>query len=60
MPLTFRQAARLAALALSLGVLAGCQGIMGDSSNSQVRVIDVSPKPPISTSTRTVVPSLTA
>lgn len=46
MPLIFRQAACLAALALSLGVLAGCQGIMGDSSSSQVRVIDVSSQAP--------------
>lgn len=50
MPLITRQsvpqAARLAALALTLAVLTGCQGIIGNQQSSQVRVIDASPDAP--------------
>jgi hypothetical protein len=45
-PQSARQAARLAALALSLGVLSGCQGLIANPSSSQVRIIDVSPDAP--------------
>jgi hypothetical protein len=45
-PQSARQSARLAVLALSLGVLSGCQGLIGNPSNSQVRIIDVSPGAP--------------
>ena len=41
-----QQAAYLAALALSLGVLSGCQGLNSNLSSSQVRIIDVSPDAP--------------
>lgn len=41
-----RQAVRLAALAVALGVFSGCQGVIGNPSDSQVRLVDVSPDAP--------------
>ena len=41
-----RQAACLISIAVSLAVLSGCQGIMANPSNSQVRIIDVAPAAP--------------
>lgn len=41
-----RKAASLAALSAGLGVLTGCQGLIGNASSSQVRIIDVSPDAP--------------
>jgi hypothetical protein len=41
-----RKAASLAVLAAVLGVLTGCQGLIGNASSSQVRIIDVSPDAP--------------
>jgi hypothetical protein len=41
-----RKAASLAVLASGLGVLSGCQGLIGNASSSQVRIIDVSPDAP--------------
>jgi hypothetical protein len=41
-----RQATRLVALAATLGVLSGCQGMISNPSSSQVRIIDVSPAAP--------------
>lgn len=46
MILALRKAGCLAALATILGVLSGCQGVMGNQSNAQVRIIDVSPDAP--------------
>lgn len=41
-----RKAASLAVLAAVPGVLTGCQGLIGNASSSQVRIIDVSPDAP--------------
>jgi hypothetical protein len=41
-----RQAFHLTAVAVMLGVLSGCQGIVNNPSSSQVRIIDVSPDAP--------------
>lgn len=41
-----RQAAHCALLVLSLGLLSGCQGLIGSPSSSQVRIVDVSPDAP--------------
>ena len=41
-----RQAARFASVAAIAGALTGCQGIVGNPSLSQVRVIDASPDAP--------------
>jgi len=50
MPLKIRQLVRqvalLAAVAVTLGSLSGCQSIIGNPSLSQVRIIDVSPAAP--------------
>jgi Domain of unknown function (DUF4397) len=43
MPCKLRQ---LAVLTAALGVLTGCQGLISNPSNSQVRIIDVSPDAP--------------
>lgn len=45
-PQSARQAVLLAVLALSLGVLTGCQGLVSSPSSSQVRIVDVSPDAP--------------
>src|ERR1700742_4280827 len=41
-----RQAARLAAAALALGVLTGCQAVINNQPLSQIRIIDASPDAP--------------
>ncbi|GGG78407.1 DUF4397 domain-containing protein [Edaphobacter dinghuensis] len=45
-PQSARQAAQFAVLALSLGLLSGCQGLISALSSSQVRIVDVSPDAP--------------
>ena len=46
LPYIVRQAARFTAAAAIVGTLAGCQGIAGSASLSQVRIIDASPDAP--------------
>ncbi|MEO6909716.1 MAG: DUF4397 domain-containing protein, partial [Edaphobacter sp.] len=41
-----RQGTRLTAVATILAMLSGCQGILGNPTLAQVRIIDVSPEAP--------------